>query len=217
MMLLIALVFTLNLYLRMRSILVRLDESFLLEVGGLTCDGSPLRDCSDELWNSYDTFEMYKSCLRGNHHYVQGELIKAESLTVENRILHYLMNRGELSVRKFERCLTLLFFIKIISFWDIPLSCHYHLGIDISHVETMVVYPGEHLTGDNLLHKIGIYKCVMWKYQEDHNTTANIGFVSSDEEKDLGEQNPGKQSIECAPFQATIYSLSAFQKTPNDV
>ncbi|KAF1894595.1 hypothetical protein Lal_00031415 [Lupinus albus] len=39
--------------------LFSLDESLFLEVGGLTCDGSPLGYCSNELWNSYDTLLKY--------------------------------------------------------------------------------------------------------------------------------------------------------------
>ncbi|KAF1870598.1 hypothetical protein Lal_00025896, partial [Lupinus albus] len=33
--------------------LFTLDEDLVLQVGGLTIDGSPLDDCNDELWNSY--------------------------------------------------------------------------------------------------------------------------------------------------------------------
>ncbi|KAF1881779.1 hypothetical protein Lal_00014529 [Lupinus albus] len=45
-----------GLYLSMvRGKLVALDEY----------DGSPLGDCENELWNSFDPVEMYKSCLHG--------------------------------------------------------------------------------------------------------------------------------------------------------
>ncbi|KAF1889011.1 hypothetical protein Lal_00042980 [Lupinus albus] len=125
--------------------LFSLDESFFLEVGGWTCDRSPLGDCSDELWNSYDTIELYKSCLRGNHHYVQG----------------YVRN-----------C---FFFIKLLAYRIFFSCVIDHLGIETLGVETMVVYSIGHLVGDNLVHMMGIYKYgAMWKYQEDHNTTVNI-------------------------------------------
>ncbi|KAF1872523.1 hypothetical protein Lal_00016825 [Lupinus albus] len=63
----------------------------LHHVGGLASDGSPLGVCNNELWSSYDSMEMYKSYLRGLHYYVQGELTKAGSMTVENMLQHYLI------------------------------------------------------------------------------------------------------------------------------
>ncbi|KAF1872344.1 hypothetical protein Lal_00016642 [Lupinus albus] len=68
---------------------ITLDEELFLEVGGLARDCSPLGDWNNEMWNSYDSTEMYKSCIRGPHYYVQGELTKAGSMTFENRLLHY--------------------------------------------------------------------------------------------------------------------------------
>ncbi|KAF1870860.1 hypothetical protein Lal_00030170, partial [Lupinus albus] len=56
--------------------LFTLDDDLFFQVVGLTSDGSPLGYCNDELWNSYDTEEMYKSCLRGPHYYVQEESTK---------------------------------------------------------------------------------------------------------------------------------------------
>ncbi|KAF1859145.1 hypothetical protein Lal_00000976 [Lupinus albus] len=67
-----------------------MDGKLFLEVGGLDSDGSPLGDCNNELWISYYSTEMYKSCLREQHYFVQGELTKVESMTVENRLLRYI-------------------------------------------------------------------------------------------------------------------------------
>ncbi|KAF1867954.1 hypothetical protein Lal_00042421 [Lupinus albus] len=55
------------------------------DISGASCD------CNIEFWNSYDSIEMYKSCLRGPHYYVQGELAKARFMTIENMLLHYLI------------------------------------------------------------------------------------------------------------------------------
>ncbi|KAF1860190.1 hypothetical protein Lal_00040472, partial [Lupinus albus] len=57
---------------------------------GGECSGS-LGDCENEQWESFDVIEMYKSCLRGPHYFVLVELTKAGSLTVESRILHYVI------------------------------------------------------------------------------------------------------------------------------
>ncbi|KAF1891326.1 hypothetical protein Lal_00016957 [Lupinus albus] len=71
--------------------LTTLNEELFQEVGGLASDGSPLGDCNSELWNSYDSTKMYKSCLRRPHYYVEGELAKAGFMIVEKRLPHYLI------------------------------------------------------------------------------------------------------------------------------
>ncbi|KAF1869493.1 hypothetical protein Lal_00038035 [Lupinus albus] len=40
---------------------------------------------------NFDPTEVYKSFLRGPHLYIQGQLTKAGSLSVENRLLHYII------------------------------------------------------------------------------------------------------------------------------
>ncbi|KAE9605211.1 hypothetical protein Lalb_Chr10g0094921 [Lupinus albus] len=62
-----------------------------MKVGSLTSDGSLLGDCNNVLWNSYDTTELYKSCLRDPHYYVKGEFIRVGSMTIENMLIHYLI------------------------------------------------------------------------------------------------------------------------------
>ncbi|CAL0331410.1 unnamed protein product [Lupinus luteus] len=70
--------------------LFELDENLFMNVGGLSANGYGIGDCA---WvkESFDAAEVYKSFLRGPHLYVQGELTKAGSLSVENRLLHYLI------------------------------------------------------------------------------------------------------------------------------
>ncbi|CAL0318688.1 unnamed protein product [Lupinus luteus] len=62
-----------------------------LQVGGLPSDGSSLEYCNNKLWNSFDVVKIYKSCLSGPHLYVQGEFTTGRSLSIENRLLHYLV------------------------------------------------------------------------------------------------------------------------------
>ncbi|KAF1894768.1 hypothetical protein Lal_00021062, partial [Lupinus albus] len=215
-------------------------SQYLFGIERLTCDGSSLGDCSDELWNSHDSVEMYKSYLRGDHHYIQGELTKARSLTVESRLLHYLIAyilvyRNNNHAQPTINDLKLMFAIKegimvmgVIFYsssrllaYRIFLSCVIdRLGIDASDVEIMVVYPIEHLVGDNLINKMGIYKyVVVWKYQEDHNTTMNIDLISYDEkeEDDICEQKHGQQSVGWAQFKAMLRSITSFQQTLPDL
>ncbi|KAF1895062.1 hypothetical protein Lal_00022559 [Lupinus albus] len=60
-------------------------------VRGLTSSRSRVGNCENESWESLDVVEMYKSCLHGPQYFVSGELTKAGSLNVENRLMHYLI------------------------------------------------------------------------------------------------------------------------------
>ncbi|KAF1891596.1 hypothetical protein Lal_00008024 [Lupinus albus] len=53
-----------------------LDEDLFLGVGGLISTGSPVGDCENEQWESFDAVEMYKSCLHGPHYFLADELTK---------------------------------------------------------------------------------------------------------------------------------------------
>ncbi|CAL0308179.1 unnamed protein product [Lupinus luteus] len=70
--------------------LFELDEDLFMNVGGLSASGYGIGYCS-WLKENFDAPVVYKSFLRGWHLYVQGELTKAGSLSVENRLLHYLI------------------------------------------------------------------------------------------------------------------------------
>ncbi|KAF1898035.1 hypothetical protein Lal_00032799 [Lupinus albus] len=87
--------------------LIKLDDELFLNVGGLDSDGSPLGDCNKELWNSYDMVEMYKSCLRGPHYYVNTNLAQA---TVNDLKLMYAVKEGIL-VNWFAEILKVMFAI----------------------------------------------------------------------------------------------------------
>ncbi|KAF1877011.1 hypothetical protein Lal_00040498 [Lupinus albus] len=70
--------------------LFELNDEIFMNVGGLSSSGYSIGDCS---WvkENFDPTEVYKSFLRGPHLYIQGQLTKAGSLSVENRLLHYII------------------------------------------------------------------------------------------------------------------------------
>ncbi|KAF1854623.1 hypothetical protein Lal_00015668 [Lupinus albus] len=70
--------------------LFELNDEIFMNVGGLSSSGYSIGDCS---WvkENFDPTEVYKSFLRGPHLYIQGQLTKAGSLSVENRLLHHII------------------------------------------------------------------------------------------------------------------------------
>ncbi|KAF1895979.1 hypothetical protein Lal_00046734 [Lupinus albus] len=72
------------------SNMFELNDDIFMNVGGLSSSGYSIGDCS---WvkENFDPTEVYKSFLIGPHLYIQGQLTKAGSLSVENRLLHYII------------------------------------------------------------------------------------------------------------------------------
>ncbi|KAF1891462.1 hypothetical protein Lal_00039592 [Lupinus albus] len=70
--------------------LFELNDDMFMNVSGLSSSGYGIGDCS---WvkENFDPTEVYKSFLRGPHLYIQGQLTKAGSLSVENRLLRYII------------------------------------------------------------------------------------------------------------------------------
>ncbi|KAF1878020.1 hypothetical protein Lal_00041769 [Lupinus albus] len=63
-----------------------------------------------------------------------------------------------------------------------------HLDIDTCDVEKLAVNSREHLVGDNMIHKMNIYKHDgQWMYQEDHNTTVDLDLSDEDINTTKGE------------------------------
>ncbi|KAF1898740.1 hypothetical protein Lal_00032324 [Lupinus albus] len=72
--------------------LFELNDEIFMNVGGLSSSGYSIGDCS---WvkENFDPTEVYKSFLRGPHLYIQGQLTKAGSLSVEKTAtLHYCLH-----------------------------------------------------------------------------------------------------------------------------
>ncbi|KAF1870886.1 hypothetical protein Lal_00030196 [Lupinus albus] len=158
--------------------LILMNDELFLVVGGSTSDGAPLGNCDGEKWSGYDSTDMYKSCLKGPHYYVPREFTKVGSLLVENKTIHYLIayilvqhntNHAQPIVNDLKLILLAygIFLFRVIDY----------MGIDTFGVETMVMYPREHLVGDNMIHRIGIFKSgALWKYREDHNTLVDFNM-----------------------------------------
>ncbi|KAF1864806.1 hypothetical protein Lal_00031765 [Lupinus albus] len=120
-------------------------------------------DCS---WvkENFDPTEVYKSFLRGPHLYIQGQLTKAGSLSVENRLLHY-----------------------IIAYILVQRNTNHAQPTVNDLLEAL------YLVGESLIHKMGIYKYgTTWQYQEDY-TTIGLDLSDDDNQDDTGNQHATTQ------------------------
>ncbi|KAF1870833.1 hypothetical protein Lal_00030143 [Lupinus albus] len=208
--------------------LITLNEEFFLNIGGLSSSGSPLGDYENEQWESFDAFEMYKSCLRGPHYFVLGELSKVRSLTVENRLLHYLIayiliQRNTNHTQPTVNDLKLMFAIRedILVNWPAEISkvmfgivslssqlLTYgifisrvidHLKVDTSDVEFKLTNTREHLVGEHLIQKMNIYWYIgQWMYQEDCRTMVDVDLSHEEHNADLPKQNPDPRQAEAS-------------------
>ncbi|KAF1879774.1 hypothetical protein Lal_00039718 [Lupinus albus] len=142
--------------------------------------GSPLGDCENEQWESFNVVEMHKSCMHGPHYFVLGELTKVGSLTVENRLLHYLI--AHILVQRNTKHAQSIVNNMVID----------HLEIDTFEVDFTLINTHEHLVGEHLIHKMSIYWYNgQWMYQEDYRTTVDIELSNEEHNADLHENNPG--------------------------
>ncbi|CAL0323471.1 unnamed protein product [Lupinus luteus] len=168
--------------------LFELDENLFMNVGGLSSNGYGIGDCA---WvkETFDAGEVYKSFLRGPHLYIQGELTKAGSLSVENRLLHYLIayilvqrntNHAQPTVNDLR---FIIFISRVVEY----------LYIDVSDTIIIEYTDKDHLVGESLIHKMGIYKYGnIWKYQEDR-TTVDIELSSDEDQTGTEGQNATAQ------------------------
>ncbi|KAF1893017.1 hypothetical protein Lal_00024139 [Lupinus albus] len=145
-------------------------------------------DCS---WvkENFDPTEVYKSFLRGPHLYIQGQLTKVGSLSVENRLLHYiiayiLVQRNTNHAQPTVNDLRFIIFIsRIIDY----------LHIDVSDTIIVEYSHKDHLVGVSLIHKMGIYKYgTTWQYQEDY-TTIGLDLSDDDIQDGMGDQHATTQ------------------------
>ncbi|KAF1894429.1 hypothetical protein Lal_00043727 [Lupinus albus] len=172
-------------------------------------------DCS---WvkENFDPTEVYKSFLRGPHLYIQGQLTKAGSLSVENRLLHYIIayilvqrntNHAQPTVNDLrfmyavknnvminwpEEILKIMNSVSLSQSKLLPYSIFIsrivdYLRIDVSDTIIVEYTDKDHLVGESLIHKMGIYKYgSTWQYQEDYTT---FGLDLSDDDNQDGTDN----------------------------
>ncbi|KAF1896086.1 hypothetical protein Lal_00042348 [Lupinus albus] len=168
--------------------LFELNDDMFMNVGGLSSSGYGIGDCS---WvkENFDPTEVYKSFLRGHHLYIQGQLTKVGSLSVENRLLHYiiayiLVQRNTNHAQPTVNDLRFIIFISRI-------VDYLHIGVS----DTIIVEytDKDHLVGESLIHKMGIYKYgTTWQYQEDY-TTIGLDLSDDDNQGGMGDQHATTQ------------------------
>ncbi|KAF1888125.1 hypothetical protein Lal_00039165 [Lupinus albus] len=157
--------------------LFELNDEIFMNVGGLSSSGYSIGDCS---WvkENFDPTEVYKSFLRGPHLYIQGQLTKAGSLSVENRLLHYIIAYILSKLLPYS-----IFISRIVDY----------LRIDVSDTIIVEYTDKDHLVGESLIHKMGIYKYGnTWQYQEDY-TTIGLDLSDDDNQDNTGNQHATTQ------------------------
>ncbi|KAF1889057.1 hypothetical protein Lal_00043376 [Lupinus albus] len=192
-----------------------------MNVGGLSSSGYGIGDCS---WvkENFDPTEVYKSFLGGPHLYIQGQLTKAGSLSVENRLLHYIiayilvqrntnhaqptMNdlrfmyavKNNVMINWPEEILKIMNSVSLSQSKLLPYSIFISRIVDYLHIDVsdtiIVEYTDkDHLVSESLLHKMGIYKYgTTWQYQED-NTTIGLDLSVDDIQGGMGDQHATTQ------------------------
>ncbi|KAF1891354.1 hypothetical protein Lal_00016986 [Lupinus albus] len=183
-------------------------------------DGN-IGDCS---WvkENFDPTKVYKSFLRGPHLYIQGQLTKAGSLSVENRLLHYIIayilvqrntNYAQPTVNDLrfmyavknnvminwpEEILKIMNCVSLSQSKLLPYSIFIsrivdYLRIDVSDTIIVEYTDKDHLVGESLIHKMGIYKYgTTWQYQEDY-TTIGLDLSDDDNQDDTGNKHATTQ------------------------
>ncbi|KAF1888999.1 hypothetical protein Lal_00032048 [Lupinus albus] len=196
--------------------LFELNDDIFMNVGGLSSSGYSIGDCS---WvkENFDPTEVYKSFLRGPHLYIQGQLTKAGSLSVENRLLHYIIayilvqrntNHAQPTVNDLrfmyavknnpEEILKIMNSVSLSQSKLLPYSIFIsrivdYLRIDVSDTIIVEYNDKDHLVGESLIHKMGIYKYgTTWQYQEDY-TTIGLDLSDDDNQDDRGNQHATTQ------------------------
>ncbi|KAF1888342.1 hypothetical protein Lal_00045000 [Lupinus albus] len=201
--------------------LFELNDDMFMNVDGLSSYGYGIGDCS---WvkENFDPSEVYKSFLRGPHLYIQGQLTKAGSLSVENRLLHYIIayilvqrntNHAQPTVNDLrfmydvknnvtinwpEEILKIMNSVSLSQSKLLPYSIFISRIVDYLHIDVsdtiIVEYTDkDHLVGESLIHKMGIYKYgTTWQYQEDY-TTIGLDLSDDDNQGGMGDQHATTQ------------------------
>ncbi|KAF1884417.1 hypothetical protein Lal_00033423 [Lupinus albus] len=178
--------------------------------------------CAYDIEENFDPTEVYKSFLRGPHLYIQGQLTKAGSLSVENRLLHYIIayilvqrntNHAQPTVNDLrfmyavknnvminwpEEILKIMNSVSLSQSKLLPYSIFISRIVDYLHIDVtdtiIVEYTDkDHLVGESLIHKMGIYKYgTTWQYQEDY-TTIGLDLSDDDNQGGMGDQHATTQ------------------------
>ncbi|KAF1895957.1 hypothetical protein Lal_00033909 [Lupinus albus] len=157
--------------------LFELNDEIFMNVGGLSSSGYSIGDCS---WvkENFDPTEVYKSFLRGHHLYIQ---VKNNVMINWTEEILKIMNSVSLSQSK--QLPYSIFISRIVDY----------LRIDVSDTIIVEYTDKDHLVGESLTHKMGIYKYGnTWQYQEDY-TTIGLDLSDDDNHNDTGNQHATTQ------------------------
>ncbi|KAF1883408.1 hypothetical protein Lal_00042207 [Lupinus albus] len=161
-------------------------------------------------------FEHYDLRRTIKYEDIEGQLTKAGSLSVENRLLHYIIayilvqrntNHAQPTVNDLrfmyavknnvminwpEEILKIMNSVSLSQSKLLPYSIFIsrivdYLRIDVSDTIIVEYTDKDHLVGESLIHKMGIYKYgSTWQYQEDYTT---FGLDLSDDDNQDGTDN----------------------------
>ncbi|KAF1894478.1 hypothetical protein Lal_00043642 [Lupinus albus] len=188
--------------------LFELNDDIFMNVGGLSSSGYSIGDCS---WvkENFDPTGVYKSFLRGPHLYIQGQLTKAGSLSVENRLLHYIIayilvqrntNHAQPTVNDLrfmyavknnvminwpEEILKIMNSVSLSQSKLLPYSIFISRIVDYLHIDVSDTII---LVGEILILKMG----TTWQYQEGY-TTIGLDLSDDDNQEDMGDQHATTQ------------------------
>ncbi|KAF1855683.1 hypothetical protein Lal_00035411 [Lupinus albus] len=138
---------------------------------GLASNSEALENSDDEKWSAFDSTVMLND-LKLMFAIKEGIML--------NWLLEILKTMSEIVYSSSRLLPYEIFLSRVIDY----------MGIDTYGVETMVLHHREHLVGDNLIHKMSIFKYGAFvKNQEDHNTTMDFDLSNNEEIEDEGEES----------------------------
>ncbi|KAF1881755.1 hypothetical protein Lal_00031902 [Lupinus albus] len=192
--------------------LFELNDEIFMNVGGLSSSGYSIGDCS---WKS-TSLSKRPSFIHS------GSTDQSWSLSVENRLLHYIIayilvqrntNHAQPTVNDLrfmyavknnvminwpEEILKIMNSVSLSQSKLLPYSIFIsrivdYLRIDVSDTIIVEYTDKDHLVGESLIHKMGIYKYgSTWQYQEDY-TTFGLDLSDDDNQDDTDNQHATAQ------------------------
>ncbi|KAF1881678.1 hypothetical protein Lal_00032147 [Lupinus albus] len=175
--------------------LFELNDDIFMNVGGLSSSDYSVGDCS---WvkENFDPTEVYKSFLRGPHLYIQEEYNHAQPTVNDLRFMYAVKNN--VMINWPEEILKIMNSVSLSQSKLLPYSIFISRIVDYLHIDVsdtiIVEYTDkDHLVGESLIHKMGIYKYgTTWQYQEDY-TTIGLDLSDDDNQDGMGDQHATTQ------------------------
>ncbi|KAF1863171.1 hypothetical protein Lal_00012481 [Lupinus albus] len=175
--------------------LFELNDDIFMNVGGLSSSGYGIGDCS---WvkENFDPTEVYKSFLRGPHFTFRRNTNHAQPTVNDLRFMYAVKNN--VMINWPEEILKIMNSVSLSQSKLLPYSIFIsrivdYLHIDVSNTIIVEYTDKDHLVGESLIHKMGIYKYgTTWKYQEDY-TTIGLDLSDDDNQGGMGDQHATTQ------------------------